>query len=529
MAKKAQDLFAPPTEDELQDDLFAPPTEDELAQSDVPMITGEGLLKGSLQALPLAGSLAGGVLGTGLGPLGTIGGAGLGAALGRSAEQAISELFFNEGPDTYGQLASELAQEGAYGALGETAGLSIPVVAQGIKTGLKKTASSLSGVPEKVMETYATRGSEFKNLPIEDLQQAADEIRQGAQKSVSSFKTAQNTKISDALEKHSRDVVDMTSVINALKENQKKMNIKLQADDIKRIDDVIARIEDVGIYDKNGKFLMLAPDAFDTKQTLQGLAEYLPPGSAFKKKDFVDLTMARAASRANSVISKLSPEIRSANEQLAKVRRMDKSMTNKNLITPERPYSGLITAGSGQNQAAAQQLTKFDDITGANILKQAEDLAVARTFNQAPILPESMTGARLVPFAAGSAVGGFGIPDIMEGDYEKGFGKMALGIGAGAMGSPLGVRTGIDIARGISKISPRSTGAVIRQIPKMLAQQPVERSIESFPISQTQQLSSPQEAQMFEADIKNNSMLTPTQKASRLNLIRKHGRIYLGQ
>ena len=86
-------------------------------------ISAEGLGKSALEALPVAGSLAGGALGSLVAPVaGTIGGAGLGAAAGKALEQAGKKAFFDEGPETRAQQYTELAQEGLAGAAGEAGG-----------------------------------------------------------------------------------------------------------------------------------------------------------------------------------------------------------------------------------------------------------------------------------------------------------------------------------------------------------------------------------------------------------------------
>ncbi len=70
-------------------------------------ITGKGLAKGAVEALPIAGSIAGGLIGSGVGPVGTIGGAGLGAAAGKSLEQAVKEFQQKNNLKVTGQIDTD--------------------------------------------------------------------------------------------------------------------------------------------------------------------------------------------------------------------------------------------------------------------------------------------------------------------------------------------------------------------------------------------------------------------------------------
>lgn len=97
-----------------------------------PIVTGKGLLQGQIEALPLYGSVAGGLLGLPLGPLGAAGGAGLGAGLGKSAQQII-ERFTEPGKlQSSEQMYNELAKEMAAGAAGEGAGAVLGKAAGGL-------------------------------------------------------------------------------------------------------------------------------------------------------------------------------------------------------------------------------------------------------------------------------------------------------------------------------------------------------------------------------------------------------------
>jgi len=77
--------------------------------------------KASIEALPFAGSLAGGVIGTAAGPVGTVGGAGLGAAAGKSL-QTMLEKYLLDQEKNRSQIYLDPITEGAMGATGEMGG-----------------------------------------------------------------------------------------------------------------------------------------------------------------------------------------------------------------------------------------------------------------------------------------------------------------------------------------------------------------------------------------------------------------------
>lgn len=90
--------------------------------------------KAGAESLPLAGSVGGGLLGFASPvPGGAMVGAGLGAGLGKSAQQFIEEQFLNEEPKGMLEKAKEIGQESLMGAAGEGAGL---VLAKGLSKAL---------------------------------------------------------------------------------------------------------------------------------------------------------------------------------------------------------------------------------------------------------------------------------------------------------------------------------------------------------------------------------------------------------
>jgi len=454
------------------------------------------MFKGSIDALPIAGGMFGGILGPA--------GAGFGAMAGKSVKDTLNKALYNEGPQSRTQQYQELAQEGLGAASGEMAG---PILMKGvgaIGTGIKKAASSLSKIPQKVIETYAERAPQIAKISSgseTDLIDAADEIRKEAQKHIENFKSLNNTKITKALDEAKGAPVSVASIKQALMDNISKIDAKVNPEQIARIQKELDLVDELSLGFGQGIDEVPASQAYAIQKRLQDAAEYLQPGQAFKRKDFVDLTFQKAAAKARQELGRVVPEISQANKELSKIRQLDKTM-NKNLITPEKPFGSLMSAGTGQNQQSTQQLRKLSNIIGQDLVSPAEDLAAASYFNNAGILPAEKTGSSLAPLALGT-IGGItsGFNDLMEGDIG-GFARNAgAGVALGSMGSPLAIKSAISAGRMIAPMIPSGTSQMIQQF--------IQRS--------TQMGMSPQEQ---ESMIKMDKTISNTEKAKARNQIR---------
>lgn len=124
----------------------------------------KGLLKGTLEALPFAGSLAGGVIGTAGAPgLGTIAGAGLGAGAGK-ALQNLGERYLLGEEKTREDIYAKPALATLEGATAEMGG---QLIGPALKIGAEKGAKAL----EKVSETQAFKST---GAMLKDFRSASD-------------------------------------------------------------------------------------------------------------------------------------------------------------------------------------------------------------------------------------------------------------------------------------------------------------------------------------------------------------------
>lgn len=125
--------------------------------------TAKGLLKGTLESLPMAGSLFGGAVGTAAGPIGTIGGAALGAGAGKALEN-IGEKYLLGEEKTRPEIYIGPAVETLKGAAAEMGGQLIGPAAKNIQ---ESAAKSL----EKISNTQAFKQT---GAMLKDFRQASD-------------------------------------------------------------------------------------------------------------------------------------------------------------------------------------------------------------------------------------------------------------------------------------------------------------------------------------------------------------------
>lgn len=117
------------------------PWEIEQVAEEKPLITGKGLLKGALESLPMAGGLVGGAFGTAAGPIGTIGGAGLGAGAGKALEN-IGEKYLLGEEKTRDDIYTEPAKATLEGVAAEIGGQVIGPAVKAAGKGLKNIAET---------------------------------------------------------------------------------------------------------------------------------------------------------------------------------------------------------------------------------------------------------------------------------------------------------------------------------------------------------------------------------------------------
>jgi hypothetical protein len=446
-------------------------------------ISAEGLGRSALEALPVAGSLVGGALGSLVAPVaGTIGGAGLGAAAGKALEQAGKKAFFDEGPQTREAQYKGIIGEGLAGAGAEMTG---PLISKGVsKVGemlptVSKVASQLTGIPEQEIKTYKARSKEIETLAKasdKSTIEAADIIRQKYMKDIRNSKDVINKGIDDVL-KNSDKSIKVQPVVDKLNEYKNKIDKALYPEQIAQVDDIISQVQATS---ENG--LIPAARANGVKKFLQLKAEsaYQGPGDIFSVGKEAANVAKQAAAKTRMLIDEVEPKVTQLNSQLADLHNIESNM-NKNLIKEGSPEAALMAAGTGGNPRNVRSLEKLGEFTGTPMLQEAQDLAAMRTFTDVPFLPIDTTGKSMTRLGAGSSIG------ASLGGLVGGLPGAAIGGTLGGIAtSPAATKAAIDISNVVGKAIPKfGSPEATQMIQKSIMQKYLSPKIEETPIEET--------------------------------------------
>lgn len=494
------------------------PTEAELdallsgeSQSELGMSNGEMLAREATKMLPIAGSIVGG-LAAGAPTLGmaTLGGSALGAAGGKALQNVIEQNVFDQ-PKEVSDYTTDLAKEAAYDVAGNITGAKVvaPIVKGGLKMlgkGYTKAASSLSGIPEQSIETLYSKYDDVTK--IDDIAIEADRIREVAQKDINQFKNIQNARISEGIAAKEKAPVNILKVRDSITKAIGKLDPVVDEIKIAELDKQRKLIDSVGqVVMENGKPVAMfvpADRAYAFQKHFQELADYLPAGQAFKKKNFVDLSFQKAAAETRGALNKVIPEISQANAELAKLRRLDKNI-NKNLITPEKSMNALVSVGSGKNPMMQKQVEKLSAITGQDYLSPMQTLASAEKFANPDLISSLTTGRANIPVMIAGATG-------------AGAGGGVAGLGAaaatGLMSTPFGIKTavgGLKAVESLGKIgiNPKNISSEYLQYQASQAD-PIQQALDVLNVMQNY---SPYEREQY---IRKDPNLKPSERAKLL-------------
>lgn len=269
-----------------------------------------------------------------------------------------------------------------------------------------KTASTLSGLPEGTISTYA------KNLPDinkaiktygQDIATASDDVRTGYASAIKNTRMKMNETISSAVKNMPDKFVSMKPTIDALENFKAGLNPKLHLDDIAQVDEMINSVKQ--LQDPMTGMVPLK-DSLDIKEFLQERAKrsYQKSGQIFQPGTKSQMAAKQAAANARKVINESVPEIAQANNRLAMLHNLEDRM-NKNLIGPGKPEGALMSAGAGTNPRGAKNLSALGDLTGTDMLGQAQKLSAQKTFSNPDWLPVDTTGKSLTRTLVAAGVG----------------------------------------------------------------------------------------------------------------------------
>jgi hypothetical protein len=374
---------------------------------------GEGLLRGALQALPAAGSIAGGFLGSPIGPLGIAGGAALGAAGGKALENFGEGLLGDEKTqkqiymDPVKEGMTDLAFAGAGGALKAGGGLlrkGLDVTGRGASKLTQKLGSTMTGIPAQNIKTYIEKGPEIDTIIRSsggDLTGAADELREKALRKVSETIGDVGSSIGKMIDDAPKGQISAKPILDSLDDSIARLNPNYNASaisEIQTLKDTILKDSPDGV--------LTAKQANQAKRYLQDMAKssYFKGGQMFSSSKEGASAAKQAARQARKAETALVPGSAEANRVLAELHGLEKNMS-RNLLAPGKPDAGLLAAGAGANPRNARNLEKLGKLTNFDLLGEAEKLSAAKQFSDPSFLPIDTTGKSLTRTGVGAGLG----------------------------------------------------------------------------------------------------------------------------
>lgn len=457
-------------------------------------VTGKGLLKGAIESLPIAGGL--------IGTIGGFPGIAVGSASGKALENIAEKYLLDEEktrPDIYAGPIAEAASAVTGEVAAPAIGRGLSKIVSGIGAGLKKTVSSAATIPEKVIETYMNRPDAVKSIgqlsESTSIQDASDRLRQEAVAAIEDFSKINNEDISFILMEKGDRPVNVSRLKQIGNNIIKKLDPKINADlvEIGKIKEQINQIEK--LQSSHDNTFIPASKVHRLKQILQDAADYDSNGLIKQKKGIADSTFKAMASEAKQLVESVAPEIRNVNQNLQKMHNIKKKI-NRNLINTEVTAASVMGVGSGQNQQAIKQMKKLEDLIGFPYVKEAENIVAAQYFNNAPLLPQVMTGRGAIPVIAG-------IPHALNQLSQGNLASAAAGVGVASLGSPLAIKGGINLGimgkkagKYLQEASPLGSAEMVEQLMNRALQMGVSPYAIDGMIKNSEQLTTTMKAQL---------------------------------
>lgn len=433
-----------------------------LLDTELPLgITPRGSIQGALDALPTAGMIGGGVVGTLIEPgIGSLGGAGVGAAGGQTLKNigekyilgkeqtmadALTSPFKAAAEGVASEMGGQAVGKGVEMAAGTKAGKAVLSAAG---SGASRVGEMFTGVPAKEIETYAKHGPEIDRLVTEsenNIQDMADTTRKQINTKIAEYKQSQNDIISKTLKDPEKNkVVNAKPIIDAIENYKARLDPKLYHEDIANIDELLSRVKNKApLNEDTGEHLVNSTDIHSLQRYLRTQAESaygtspigfsVGPEGAKAAKD--------GAAAARGILSKVSPEIAQANTNLSKLHNIEDVM-NPNILSEGKTAAPLLAAGSGTNPANEKILKRIGEQIGYDALGDANKIAAARTFGKPAFTPQDTTGKAAARMLAAGAAG----------FAASGGNPVIAALSAGAV-SPASLKVGVNATRAAGQLA----------------------------------------------------------------------------
>lgn len=276
------------------------------------------------------------------------------------------------------------------------------------KKGFTKASSSMTGVPERAIETYIDQTDLVDDLIHKtggDVTELADDMRRNWQTGVRARKSILGKKVDKTLSK-SDELVDVNPLLDEFDELKRNIDPITQPEDMA----AIMEMENM-VKAKAAQGNLFAKDMNNIKKALQKKAKgsYIKDGQIFtpgaEQKRFARL----GARRARKLTEAAEPSVAGDNRQLSKLHTIEEKI-NKNLLAEGKPEASVISAGSHTHKRNLSNLQKLSDASGMDMVGDAEKLAAAKYFGNPSLMPQYTTGKSVLatgaPAAVGWAVGG---------------------------------------------------------------------------------------------------------------------------
>lgn len=365
-------------------------------QNPVPWIDqegiGSGIARGTINTLPAGGMIGGGLLGSGAGPLGTVGGAGLGAGAGEALKNSIyTYLGSKNAPKT-----REEALTGPLKAIpeGATAEMGGQLLGKATSMVAPRIASAISGAPEQDVKTLIKNPEEVGGLIKETQGKVSgkiDEARAGANAGLMDYKNSLNQKIKSNLSSSSPEKnIDINPILDAIGKAKQQINPKLNPEVSSEINAIQKRISDLG--EESGK--VSVSEINDIRNYLGELGSGIAPkptgeGKLFSPKDTGSRAAYYGSGASSDILKKNSPEVGDALSKLGELRQLSKQV-QPSLLKEGANDVGFLGAGRGAQIRNEEMLRKIDELTGGDVLGQSQKLSAAKTFGDTKLNPLSL-------------------------------------------------------------------------------------------------------------------------------------------
>ncbi len=356
--------------------------------------TAQNVSRGFINALPVAGGIGGGLIGsaTPAGPIGALAGSGLGYGAGESLKNTIySALGSKDAPQTHEEALAGPLKSIPAGAEQEMGGQVIGALTSKF---LPRVASGISNVPEQDIMTYANNPEEVGGLIKEtkgNVTEKIDDVRRGAASNINDYKSGLNQKISEGLASRSQvKDVDISPILDSMEKAKSQINSKLNPEIVSDINSIQKRISDL----TEGTNKASVSDINDIRSYLGDLGSGAVPkptgeGKFFTPKDPGARAAYYGSGAAKDLLEQNAPEVADSLTKLGQLRKTIKQIPPGLLKEGANPV-GFLGAGRGAALGNEAALNNLDEMIGSNVLGNAQKLSSAQNLGNSELNPLSL-------------------------------------------------------------------------------------------------------------------------------------------